>query len=282
MRVLVTGATGLIGTHLVPDLLDRGHAEIASDIVPVQETFADQDRVTYIRLNLINENEVAGQFAERQVDCVIHLASRLAEFCEADPEPGYGVNVMATLSPLDACDASQVNRFLMTSTPAVSGPGRVNGITADYSSKLLDAVARGEEVIVDTPDAVGDWLYAKDAVKALVLLVERAGDAPELTCKFMGEEHSVSEAMAIAQDLYPGTRITIRRDKEFHYPYAASFDDRRTREDIGWSPDYPVRRGIKQPVETVRKPKRGGMLTAQHNPAQRRRTPITSTWRRLT
>lgn len=236
MRVLVTGATGFIGTHLVPDLLDRGHAEIASDTVPVQETFADQDRVTHIRSNLINENEVAGQFAERQVDCVIHLASRLAEFCESDPERGYGVNVMATLSPLDACVASQVNRFLMTSTPAVSG--------------------RGQQ--------------------------EPVGDAPEVTCKIMGEEHSVSEAMAIAQDIYPGARITIRRDKEFHYPYAASFDDRRTREDIGWSPDYPVRRGIKQPVEIVRKRKRGGMLTAQHNPAQRRRTPITSTRRRLT
>ncbi|MCY4333075.1 MAG: NAD(P)-dependent oxidoreductase [Litoreibacter sp.] len=304
MRVLVTGATGFIGSYLIGGLLDRGHHVVATDIVPTPEALKGIDRLTYMRADLTQAEGVEGLLDESRANCVIHLAALLAEFCEAVPARGYRVNVMGTLSLLDACVAGEVDRLVMASTPAVFGrgldepvaddankvpetvygqtklacehildwyrhkkalrvsavhfpwvygPGRVNGLTAEYSSKLLDAIALGREVIVETPDAVGDWLYVKDAVKALVLLAERKGDTPQVTYNTMGEVHSVAGAMAIAQEVYPEARITIRRNKAFHYPYAASFDDSRARAEIGWSPDYPVRRGIKDHVETIRK-----------------------------
>ena len=128
----------------------------------------------------------------------------------------------------------------------------MNGITADYSSKLLDAIARIDVVVVNTPDAVGDWLYVKDAVKALVLLAERE-DAPQVTYNIVGDVQSVADAMMIAKEIYPDATIEIRTDTEFHYPYASSFDDAHAWEQIGWSPDYPIRRGIKDHVETFRK-----------------------------
>ena len=52
----------------------------------------------------------------------------------------------------------------------VFGPGRTTGITAMYSSLILDAIARGEPITIPNPDERGDWLYVKDAVKAILAL----------------------------------------------------------------------------------------------------------------
>ena len=57
----------------------------------------------------------------------------------------------------------------------VFGPGRTTGITALYSSLILDAIARGEPVSIPNPEERGDWLYVKDAVKA-ILKVWDAGE----------------------------------------------------------------------------------------------------------
>ena len=139
MRVLVTSATGFIGAYLIRDLLDRGHAVVATDIVPVPGSLADEDRVTYMRADLTQDADVAGLFADTKVDCVIHLAALLAEFCEADPARGYRVNVMATLLLLDACVANQVGRFVMTSTYAVFGRGLEEPV-ADDANKVPETV----------------------------------------------------------------------------------------------------------------------------------------------
>ena len=43
--------------------------------------------------------------------------------------------------------------------PWVFGPGRTTGITAEYSSKLLDKIAAGDKLVIDSPEEKGDWLY---------------------------------------------------------------------------------------------------------------------------
>lgn len=303
MRFLVTGATGFIGSYLIPDLLDRGHSVVATDVLAEPPHFADLEAVDYLQTDLSREVEIYKLMSTVKVDCVIHLAALLAEFCEADPLRGYRVNVMATLALLDACVLYGIRRFIMTSSPSVYGrgldepvaddankvpetvygqtklacehilawfqrakglsvgavrfpwvygPGRKTGLTAEYSSKLLDAIGRGEDLVIESPDAVGDWLYVKDAVKAISLLAER-DDNPSVAYNIMSGVYSVSDAMSVAQGIYPDTHIEIRKNQAFHYPYASSFDDSRARTEIGWSPEYPIERGIKEHVEADRK-----------------------------
>jgi len=49
----------------------------------------------------------------------------------------------------------------------VFGPGRTTGITALYSSLILDAFALHKPMEIPNPDERGDWLYIKDAVAAI-------------------------------------------------------------------------------------------------------------------
>ena len=303
MRVLVTGATGFIGSYLVPALVDRGNDVVATDIVAEPQWITSRKGVEYRRVDLCHDPDVRELVFQERPDKVVHLAGLLFEECEESPSRGFQVNLMATLSLLEASVASDVARFVMTSSlsvfgrglaepvlddaervpesvygqtklacehvldrfrrvhglsvgavrfPWVYGPGRTTGISAEYSSFLLDAIARDETAIVRNADQVGDWLYVRDAVKALILLLENDEDPP-VTYNIASGTHSVTDAMAVAQELFPDARVEIRKVPGADYPYASSFDDTRARKKIGWNPDYSIRRGFKEHVEEVRR-----------------------------
>ncbi len=302
MRLLVTGASGFIGSRLVPALVDQGHDVVATDIVAEPQWLTSREGVEYRRVDLSRDPDVRELVFRSRPDKVVHLAGLLAEPCEAAPLRAFKVNLMATTSLLEACVATGVARFVMTSSPSVFGrglaepvvedaarppvtaygqtklacehmlewcrrarglsvgaarfpwvygPGRTTGLAAGHCSLLLDAIARGETAIVRNADQVGDWLYVKDAVKALILLLE-SDDRPPVTHNIMSGVHSVADAMAVAREQFPDARIKVRKAPGAHYPYASSFDGTRARKEIGWNPDRSIRRGFKERVETVR------------------------------
>ncbi|HMM53703.1 MAG TPA: NAD(P)-dependent oxidoreductase [Candidatus Desulfobacillus sp.] len=136
--------------------------------------------------------------------------------------------------------------------PWVYGPGREHGITAAYSSRLLDAIALGQPLDIDFGEEKGDWLYVRDAVKALLLLLD-AGPLPQVAYNIMGSLHSVREAMAVAQRVVPGARVSFRdAARPSDNPYPLSYDDSAARRDIGWAPDYSLEAGIREHVALVR------------------------------
>lgn len=136
--------------------------------------------------------------------------------------------------------------------PWVYGPGRETGITAMYSSKLLDAIARHQPLDIDFPDEKGDWLYVRDAVKALLLLLA-SESVPQVAYNIMGGLYTVREAMQVAMRVEPNAQITFReRAGLSNNPYPLSYDDSAARHDIGWAPDYSLEAGIREHIAIVR------------------------------
>lgn len=134
--------------------------------------------------------------------------------------------------------------------PWVFGPGRTTGITAEYSSKLLDTIAAGEKLIIDKPEEKGDWLYVKDAVKSLILLLEMK-EQPEIAYNIMGGLYTVREAMGIAQKIFPEAHIEMLEGEGTSSPYPTSYDDSKARNDLGWEPDYTLEQAMKEHVEII-------------------------------
>lgn len=132
----------------------------------------------------------------------------------------------------------------------VFGPGRTTGITALYSSLLLDTIAKGEPLEVTNPDETGDWLYVKDAVKAVLML--READAPlQRIYNISGGVHSIRDVINIAKQYKPDARITFHGGKETASPYPAAYDDSIARREIGWRPDYNIDDAVKEHLRIV-------------------------------
>ena len=134
--------------------------------------------------------------------------------------------------------------------PWVFGPGRERGITALYSSKLLDAVARNEPIHIDNPEETGDWLYIKDASRALRLLLS-ARDHRQVAYNIMGGAHSIREVMEVAAAIRPEAKITFSDLSAPASPYPSAYDDSEARKELGWSPGYSIEDAVQEHIEFV-------------------------------
>ena len=140
--------------------------------------------------------------------------------------------------------------------PWVFGPGRERGITALYSSKLLDAVAKREAIEITNPEERGDWLYVRDASRALRIALDARGHT-QVAYNVMGGDYSIREVMEIASSVRPDASIKYTDGGVTASPYPSAYDDSRARADLGWKPEYTIERAVREHIETVEKRARG-------------------------
>lgn len=134
--------------------------------------------------------------------------------------------------------------------PWVFGPGRTTGITAQYSSIILDKMARGEPLEIANPDEKGDWLYVKDAVKAL-LNARDAKNPIQRIYNISGGIHSIREVVEIARKFRPEAKVKYSGGKGPASPYPTAYDDSMARRELGWKPDYSIENAVKEHLEIV-------------------------------
>jgi nucleoside-diphosphate-sugar epimerase len=132
----------------------------------------------------------------------------------------------------------------------VFGPGRTTGITALYSSFILDSMAKGIPLTIPNPDETGDWLYIKDAIKAIYTLWE-AKDPKQRIYNVAGGVHSIREVVNIAKKFRPDSPVFMEEGGKRLSPYPASYDDTPARLELGWHPDYTIERAVKEHLDIV-------------------------------
>ena len=132
----------------------------------------------------------------------------------------------------------------------VFGPGRTRGITAVYSSLVLDAIARGELISIPNPDERGDWLYVKDAVKAIMALWN-APEPKQRIYNIAGGVHSIREVVEIARRFRPEARVILEEGGRNLSPFPAAYDDAPARREIGWAPDYTIEAAVLEHIDIV-------------------------------
>lgn len=119
-RILVTGATGLIGRHLCKDLLIKEHA--VWGIGRSYESLKNLRDIIWIPCNL-SEPIDANSFPEN-LDVIIHLAQsqRFREFPEGAKDV-FKVNTQSTLELLDFAQKTGIKQFIYASTGGIYGFG---------------------------------------------------------------------------------------------------------------------------------------------------------------
>jgi UDP-glucose 4-epimerase len=132
----------------------------------------------------------------------------------------------------------------------VFGPGRTTGITALYSSFILDAMAVGKPLHIPNPDERGDWLYVRDAIKA-ILTLWKAQEPRQRIYNVAGGVHSIREVVGIAKRFHPNAQVTLQEGGKNLSPYPAAYDDSAARKEIGWKPDYTIERAVQEHLDVV-------------------------------
>ena len=188
MKILVTGATGKVGSRLAKRLTQRGDQVRALVRDPKRAADLREARIELAEGDLLEVASLAA--AVRGVDAVVHCA---AFFRGATPEQAQAVNDLGTQHLASAARAASVKRFIFTSTGLVYGP------TGDRLAQEDDPCA---------PTAA--YPESKLAAERFLLALEGL-DVHVLRLPFVygdGDPH-IEEAVPMMQGFPPTQRMSI-------------------------------------------------------------------------
>jgi CDP-glucose 4,6-dehydratase len=125
-RVLVTGATGFVGSHLVAHLV-KANADVVvlvrDEVPPTSIVRGWQDAVTRVRGSLEDRSTLSRPLGDYGVQTVFHLAAQSqVRTANRDPIPTLESNVAGTWNILEACrQAAIIEQLVMASSDKAYG-----------------------------------------------------------------------------------------------------------------------------------------------------------------
>lgn len=185
MRIVLTGATGFVGSHLLPHLAENHEVFALTRSTPAERSKG----VTWVEQDLAEP--LSG--LPEQVDAVIHLAQskRYREFPEGAPDM-FDVNVQSTFRLLEYARAAGARSFVLASTGGVYGGGRPEPFQEDDPKRVIgfypaskwsgEALAAGYESALATVILRFFFVYGPGQTGMLVPnLIEKVRSGEELT-----------------------------------------------------------------------------------------------------
>ena len=122
MKVLVTGANGFTGQHLIQTLVAKGFDVIATS--RNESRLPSYNNLTYYNIELTDVRNLENLFDSTRPDAVIHTAAMSKpDECAANPELCTANNITATQHLLDAATKVGTNHFVYLSTDFIFGDG---------------------------------------------------------------------------------------------------------------------------------------------------------------
>ncbi len=265
MKILVTGATGKVGSRLAKRLAQRGDHVRALVRDPARAADLRENGIELAEGDLLKADSLAA--ALRGVDVVVHCA---AFFRGATPEQAHAVNDLGTQHLANAARAASVKRFIFTSTGLVYGPtgGRaareddpcvpIDGYPASKlaAERFLLAMEGLDVRVLRLPFVYGDGDphieeaipmmrgfppaqrmsigHHADVAQAVVCLLDNPSPAHRIYNVVDDEAPDLATLFASA-GAPPPDSSNAERARAFD----ALLDGSRIREDLGFKPKYP-------------------------------------------
>jgi UDP-glucose 4-epimerase len=168
-NILVTGASGFIGSHTCIELVAAGFAVVALDNLSNSspESLVRARRICgadlpLIRADVRDRAALDRVFAENRIDAVIHFAGlKAVGESVAEPLKYFDNNVSGSVNLLEAMEAAGVSRFVFSSSATVYGDPEMLPLVESARLSVTNPYGRSklmvEEILADMALARPTW-----------------------------------------------------------------------------------------------------------------------------
>jgi UDP-glucose 4-epimerase len=120
MKYLITGGAGLVGSHIVDALIERGDEVVIYDNLLRGNTI--NPKATFVKGDI----QYIGELMRAMEGCdgVFHQAALCLKDCEEDVYKAINNNIIGTVNVLEACKRQGVKKIVAASSSSVYGDGR--------------------------------------------------------------------------------------------------------------------------------------------------------------
>lgn len=212
MKILITGDSGFIGSHLTHHLIQHGHTVFGIDIESRKKYTVEYRFCTG---DILDTKALAG--IPEGIDCIIHLAAAHKDFGIARDEY-YTVNVEGMRTLLRFADERSITKFIFYSSVAVYGdsqpstestePHPVNHyggskLEAEGLLKEWSATDANKSAVIIRPAVV----FGPRNVANIFKLIRQVCDGKFI---WVGKGHNV-KSIAYVENLIEATRFLMDR-----------------------------------------------------------------------
>ncbi len=164
-KILVTGAAGFIGFHLVQRFLDAGHPVVGIDNlndyydVNLKKSrlarLENHHRFRFIRMDIADREGIAALFKKEAFELVVHLAAQAGvRYSIINPYAYIDSNLVGFIDILEGCRQQKVQHLVFASSSSVYGANTLMPFSAhhnvDHPLSLYAATKKANELMAHT------------------------------------------------------------------------------------------------------------------------------------
>lgn len=290
-KILVTGASGLIGSAVIPFLKDGGFEVYALST----RLSGKKDGVAWIRGNLFDSAAVEAVLREIRPEFLLHLAWQSTgnfddnsnyEFLTASvnllrlfadcggrrvvmagtyAEYGYRDGIMKESQPAEPINAySQCKAFLCSvAQDFCSRNGMSFGWARIFSvygrerdarrltADVVNHLMAGEKVTIRSGSLVRDYIYLKDAAEALTRFLESDVEGVVNICT--GRGTSIHDYVTALARAMGREELAVFEERSSRQQAVVIGDDTRLREEVGFTPRWTMEKAVRDIVKEYEK-----------------------------
>ena len=180
MKILITGAAGFIGHHLVlkltgisneiigldsinsyydinlklSRLIEQG-IEIKSNLPGIMNNSSKHPNYRFIQLNIENHNDLEALFLKEKFDCICHLAAQSGvRYSTENPQVYIESNILGLYNILECCRKYAITHLIYASSSSVYGNNKSipfsENLNVDKPKSLYAATKKSNELLAHT------------------------------------------------------------------------------------------------------------------------------------
>jgi nucleoside-diphosphate-sugar epimerase len=237
MNILVTGATGFLAGHLIPELQERGHA-VRALVLPSEDASLLRERGVAVYPGDVRHPDTLSE-PMRGADGVVHMAALMATW--APMRVHHAVHVTGTENVCRAALAAGVQRLVHLSSAITYTPGGGRPIEEDFPQEPLHephAVTKAEG------DKLVQRMIARDDLPAVIVRPEAMfGPNDRINFRRLADRLRAGKGIIIGSgrnavpfvyvtDVVQGLLLALEHSRALGQAYNVTNDRRMTEEEF--------------------------------------------------